>query len=38
MAGGINLATKYSSVVDERWTRESQAQMALNNKYDFTGK
>jgi len=37
MAGGINLATKYSSVVDERWTRESQAQMALNNKYDFTG-
>lgn len=37
MAGGINLATKYSSVVDERWTRESQAQLALNNKYDFTG-
>ena len=37
MAGGINLATKYSSVVYERWTRESQAQLALNNKYDFTG-
>jgi len=37
MAGGINLATKYSSVVDERWYLESQAQMALNNKYDFTG-
>ena len=37
MPGGINLATKYSPIVDERWTLESQAQMALNNKYDFTG-
>lgn len=38
MPGGINLATKYSPIVDERWTLESQAQLALNNKYDFTGK
>lgn len=38
MAGGINLAEKYSPVVDERWVRESQAMLALNNKYDFTGK
>jgi len=37
MAGGINLATKYSPVVDERWYLESQAIMALGNKYDFTG-
>ena len=37
MAGGQNLAEKYSSVVDERFTRESQAMMALNNDYEFTG-
>lgn len=37
MAGGINLATKYASEVDERWYRESQAQLVLNNRYDFTG-
>jgi len=37
MAGGINLATKYASQVDERWTTTSQASLALNNKYDFTG-
>ena len=37
MAGGINLATKYSPIVDERWYEDSQAQLALNNKYDFTG-
>lgn len=37
MAGGINLATKYSPHVDERFTRESQAMMALNNDYEFTG-
>ena len=37
MPGGINLATKYSSVVDERWYLDSQAQLALNNKYDWTG-
>lgn len=37
MAGGINLASKYSPHVDERFTRESQAMLALNNNYDFTG-
>lgn len=37
MPGGINLATKFSNVVDERWTLEAQSQLALNNKYDFTG-
>lgn len=37
MAGGLNLATKYSTHVDERFTRESQAMLALNNDYDFTG-
>ena len=35
--GGINLATKYSTVVDERFTRESQAMLALNNDYEFKG-
>lgn len=34
---GINLALKYSKKVDERFTRESQAAMALNNDYEFTG-
>lgn len=37
MAGGQNLATKYSTVVDERFTRESQAMLALNNDYEFKG-
>lgn len=37
MAGGINLASKYSPNVDERFTRESQAMLALNNDYEFTG-
>ena len=37
MAGGINLASKYSPNVDERFTRESQAVLALNNDYEFTG-
>jgi len=37
MPGGINLATKYSPIVDERWTFDSQAQLALGAKYDFTG-
>ena len=32
-----NLATKYSKSVDERFHRESQAMMALNNDYKFTG-
>ena len=37
MAGGINLAQKYAKQVDERFYRESQAMMALNNNYEFTG-
>jgi len=37
MAGGMNLATKYAKQVDERFHRESQAMMALNNDYSFTG-
>ena len=37
MAGGMNLATKYSDKVDERFYRESQAMVALNNDYKFTG-
>lgn len=37
MAGGKNLASKYSKQVDERFHRESQAMMALNNNYEFTG-
>lgn len=37
MAGGKNLAKKYSKTVDERFERASQAMMALNNNYDFTG-
>lgn len=32
-----NLATKYSKQVDERFYRESQVMMALNNDYKFTG-
>ena len=37
MAGGQNLATKYSPNVDERFTRESQISLALNNDYEFKG-
>ena len=37
MAGGQNLATHYASQVDERFYRESQAMVALNNEYKFTG-
>ena len=37
MAGGMNLASKYASQVDERFYRESQAMIALNNDYKFTG-
>ena len=32
-----NLASKYAKQVDERFTRESQAVMALKNDYAFTG-
>ena len=37
MAGGMNLASKYASEVDEKFHKESQAVMALNNHYKFTG-
>lgn len=37
MAGGINLAGKYSKSIDERFYKESQAAMAVNNDYEFTG-
>ena len=33
----IELASKYSKLVDERFYKESQAAMALNNDYKFTG-
>lgn len=32
-----NLAAKYSKKVDERFHKESQAMLALNNDYEFTG-
>lgn len=32
-----NYASKYAKQVDERFSRESQAMMALNNDYKFTG-
>lgn len=37
MPAGTNLASRYSTHVDERFTRESQAMLALNNDYEFTG-
>lgn len=37
MPGGQNLAIRYSPNVDERFTRESQISLALNNDYDFKG-
>lgn len=37
MAAGINLATKYAKQVDERFYKESQAMLALNNDYEFSG-
>ena len=37
MAGGQNLATRYLTEVDERFARESQAMLALNNNYKFQG-
>lgn len=33
----MNLASKYSQKVDERFYRDSQAMMALSNDYEFTG-
>ena len=37
MAGGMNLASKYATKIDERFARASQAMLALNNDYKFTG-
>lgn len=33
----VNLASKYAKQVDERFYKASQAQLALNNNYKFTG-
>ena len=37
MSDNRNLASKYSKTVDERFTKESQAMLALKNDYSFTG-
>ena len=37
MSETMNLASKYAKRVDERFTRESQALLALNDDYSFTG-
>ena len=37
MSETMNLASKYAKRVDERFSRESQAMLALNNDYNFTG-
>ena len=37
MNGGMNLASKYAAKIDERFARASQAMLALNNDYKFTG-
>lgn len=37
MAEIRNLAAKYAKKIDERFTRESQASLALNSEYEFTG-
>ena len=37
MSENRNLASKYSKKVDERFTKESQAMLALKNDYAFTG-
>lgn len=37
MAESRNLAAKYAKQVDERFNRESQAMLALNDNYDFVG-
>ena len=33
----VNLASKYSKAVDERFYKESQAMLALNSDHEFTG-
>ncbi len=37
MMDNRNLASKYAKKVDERFSRESQAMLALNSDYSFTG-
>ena len=37
MAASLNLASKFSTKVDERFTRESFAQLVLGNAYEFNG-
>lgn len=37
MSENRNLASKYAKKVDERFSRESQAMLALNSDYAFTG-
>lgn len=37
MVGSRNFASVFSTKIDERFTRESQAMMALNNDYQFKG-
>ncbi len=37
MAGGMNLAAKFSKTVDERFYKKSQAMLAVSDNYDFTG-
>ena len=37
MAGGINLASKYSKKVDERWAMESQAHLVTSDSFEFRG-
>ena len=37
MAGGKNLATKYANKADERFSKESQAMLAVNSDFEFTG-
>ncbi len=37
MANGVNLASKYSKSIDERFYKESQAALAVSNDYEFTG-
>ena len=37
MSGGINLASKYSKKVDERWATESQAHLVTSDSFEFKG-
>lgn len=37
MPGGANLASKYATKVDEKFTRQSQASLVTNNEYEFKG-